>query len=361
MEDLLNTSTLELIYNDTDPSTYLHFTGAQTPSDLLLVSSDISTNTYRIILDDPGSGHKPVIAKRTWQQRIMDPYIRTPWNFKKANWGSFIDMLEINHHHHKKKKDFSEHPDKIGKFINSSIINCAKACIPRGRVKRYKCFWTDDLETLKNQQEYLRKRAEHTGKTEDVQAWKRQTAILRREITEPKRKSFKNFISHINYHKDSQKTYKYIARIQNNTPCSNKVPIHENNDVIIRDRGIANTFACTFSRAHTKGTYARRESKTVKREYKTLKQRNGSAKPIATEDIFDSPISACELQETIKLLKKRKSPVEDQIQAEFLKHAGKKARTSIRMWFQKIWETGIVPSLWKKNNNSAPTEKRQRP
>jgi hypothetical protein len=47
-------------------------------------------------------------------------------------------------------------------------------------------------------------------------------------------------------------------------------------------------------------------------------------------------------------LKKRKSPVEDQIQAEFLKHAGKKARTSIRMWFQKNWETGIVPSLWKK-------------
>jgi hypothetical protein len=218
------------------------------------------------------------------EQRIMDPYIRTPWNFKKANWGSFIDMLEINHHHHK-KKDFSEHPDKTGKFINSSIINCAKACIPRGRVKRYKCFWTDALETLKSQQEYLRKtaertgktedvqawkRAEHTGKTEDVQAWKRQAAILRREITKSKRKSFKNFISHINYHKDSQKTYKYIARIQNNTPCSNKVPIHENNNVITRDRGIANTFACTFSRAQTKGTYARRESKTVKREYKTL-------------------------------------------------------------------------------------------
>jgi hypothetical protein len=100
MEDLLNTSILELIYNDIDPSTYLHFTGAQTPSDLLLISSDISTNTKRIILDDPGYGHKPVTAKKTWQQRIMDPYIRTPWNFKKTNWGSFIDMLEINHHHH---------------------------------------------------------------------------------------------------------------------------------------------------------------------------------------------------------------------------------------------------------------------
>ena len=63
MEDLLNTSVLELLYKDTDPSTYLHFSGAQTTQDLLLVSSDISPNTKRIILDDTRSGHRPVIAK----------------------------------------------------------------------------------------------------------------------------------------------------------------------------------------------------------------------------------------------------------------------------------------------------------
>jgi hypothetical protein len=47
------------------------------------------------------------------------------------------------------------------------------------------------------------------------------------------------------------------------------------------------------------------------------------------EDIFDSPISDCELQAAIKQLKNRKSPGEDQIHAEFLKHAGEEARTSI--------------------------------
>ena len=83
MEDLLKTSIPELIY-DTDPPTYLHFNGAQTTPDLLLVSSDISANTKCIILDDPGSGHKPVNAKitLTQQQRILNPYIRTSWNFK---------------------------------------------------------------------------------------------------------------------------------------------------------------------------------------------------------------------------------------------------------------------------------------
>jgi hypothetical protein len=121
----------------------------------------------------------------TRQQRIPDSYTKTYWNFKKANWGSFTEMLEIILH--QGRIDFSQHPDKIGKIINNSIINCAKTCIPRGRVKRYKCFWTDNLETLKNQREYLKKRAEHTGKIEDVQAWRRQAAILWREITESKR------------------------------------------------------------------------------------------------------------------------------------------------------------------------------
>jgi hypothetical protein len=83
--------------------------------------------------------------------------------------------------------------------------------------------------------------------------------------------------------------------------------------------------------------YARKRSKIVKGEYKTLKQKHGSAKHAATEDIFDSPISDFELQEAIKQLKNRKSPGEDQIHAEFLTNTGKEARTSILSWFQKIW------------------------
>ena len=116
-------------------------------------------------------------------------------------------------------------------------------------------------------------KAEHTGKIENVQAWRRQASILRREITQSKRKSFKYFIYHINYQIDSRKTYKYPARIQNNSPCSNKVPIHENNDIITSDRRIANTFACTFSRAQKKVTHARKKSKIFRGQYKILKQK----------------------------------------------------------------------------------------
>jgi hypothetical protein len=58
-------------------------------------------------------------------------------------------------------------------------------------------------------------------------------------------------------------------------------------------------------------------------------------KPKATEDTFDSPISDCELQEILNQLKKRKSPGEDHIHAEFLKPAGKKQKSQYACGLKK--------------------------
>ena len=62
VEDLLNPSTFELIYNSNDPHTCLHYNGTSTTPDLLLLSSDVSDLTKRSVLDDPGSDHRQIIA-----------------------------------------------------------------------------------------------------------------------------------------------------------------------------------------------------------------------------------------------------------------------------------------------------------
>jgi len=67
-----------------------------------------------------------VIAKITLtrQQRILDPYIRTSWNFKKAKLGSFTDMLEINLH--QERIDFLQHPDKLVKLLIALLLIALK-------------------------------------------------------------------------------------------------------------------------------------------------------------------------------------------------------------------------------------------
>jgi len=59
----------------------------------------------------------------------------------------------------------------------------------------------------------------------------------------------------------------------------------------------------------------RRRARTIEKHHresnesiKPLNKKKGSAKPAATEDIFDPPISDCEIQAAIKQLKNRKSP-----------------------------------------------------
>ncbi|VDN97169.1 unnamed protein product [Rodentolepis nana] len=76
IEDML-INPLELIYSNEDPATYLQCNGSRTTPDLLLASSDITTSVSIHAVfplgfkrhqraytphDDPGSGHKPVIA-----------------------------------------------------------------------------------------------------------------------------------------------------------------------------------------------------------------------------------------------------------------------------------------------------------
>ncbi|VDN98269.1 unnamed protein product [Rodentolepis nana] len=71
IKDMLNSNPLELIFSNEDPATYLHYNGTRTTPDLLLASSGISEHTHRKIIDDPGSGHKPVIASITIGSKSM--------------------------------------------------------------------------------------------------------------------------------------------------------------------------------------------------------------------------------------------------------------------------------------------------
>ena len=108
------------------------------------------------------------------------------WNFKKANWEKCTKVLENNVQ--PGKTDFNQSTADIGKTICNIINKYAKAYIPRGSVKGYKFFWNKDLEAIRNKRIYLRNRAELSGATEDIQAWRQPAAVFRIKIIESKRK-----------------------------------------------------------------------------------------------------------------------------------------------------------------------------
>ncbi|KAJ4438821.1 hypothetical protein ANN_14773 [Periplaneta americana] len=65
LEDFISSRHLQLIYNPTDPPTFLHYNGKGTNPDHLFVSSNIFDNTSRKVIEDPGSGHRIINSNFT--------------------------------------------------------------------------------------------------------------------------------------------------------------------------------------------------------------------------------------------------------------------------------------------------------
>ena len=58
------------------------------------MSSDIAEYTHRKIIEDPGSGHRAVIATIKCKNDCPERNTRHSWNFKKANWKEYTKWLE---------------------------------------------------------------------------------------------------------------------------------------------------------------------------------------------------------------------------------------------------------------------------
>ena len=62
-----------------------------------------------------------------------------------------------------------------------------------------------------------------------------------------------------------------------------------------------------------------------------------------------------EVQKAVNKLKNNKSPGNDGITGEIIKHGGPHLIEEIHQLCNKAWETGIVPTEWKKLSSSSAT------
>ncbi|XP_035229941.1 uncharacterized protein LOC118201889 [Stegodyphus dumicola] len=103
VQDLLRSTAFKLIYDKKDPHTYLHYTGKCTIPDLLMVTDDLYNLTKHSVLKDPGSRHRQVLAEVKIPKLDWIPFSpsKVSWNFKKANWPLFTELMEHGLNHNK--------------------------------------------------------------------------------------------------------------------------------------------------------------------------------------------------------------------------------------------------------------------
>ncbi|GFX59244.1 probable RNA-directed DNA polymerase from transposon BS [Trichonephila clavipes] len=97
MEDLLIADQMELLYNDSDIPTYLHYNGNGTNPDLTLASEDIADDVEREVICDPGSGHRMIITgigfdtKKSSTARLIAEQSKNPEDVQ--NWRKSVTLL----------------------------------------------------------------------------------------------------------------------------------------------------------------------------------------------------------------------------------------------------------------------------
>ncbi|KAI5754580.1 hypothetical protein M8J77_009716 [Diaphorina citri] len=345
MEDFINTNTVELIFNKTDPPTFLYHSGSCTNPDLLIVSSDIADNTSRQVLEDPGSGHRAVMASITSKSKRDNLFEtkRKSWNFKKAKWSEFTKYLDIK----TELWEFSESipTDEINREFCNIFQTAAKLYIPRGKVKRFKYFWNKKLSLLKKERNKARRKAEKTKLLSDTIDWRKKAAILVKEINSAKQSSFNSFVEKMDFRKDGLKAYSFISSIKRGQTKVKKPFLH-NGRSISDDKKIASLFNTNYTSKYNIPKQYKKLERKIKRKIK-LEKRQQTSLPESAKEIFTKNYSLTELNQAIAKLRNKSAPGPDNIHPEFLKHMGTKAKLKMLEFLNLVWRK-TLPAAWKK-------------
>ncbi|GFT18598.1 RNA-directed DNA polymerase from mobile element jockey [Trichonephila clavipes] len=112
---------------------------------------DIAINSLELfpqcswrVLDTTGSDHFPVLICFKRRQKVQIKQ-NNFWNFKKANWDSYMDSVD----QHLTSTPFTNDLEENWTNFKNIILDNAKLYIPRGNVKGYIALFTHNASSLK--------------------------------------------------------------------------------------------------------------------------------------------------------------------------------------------------------------------
>ncbi|GBM58428.1 hypothetical protein AVEN_63785-1 [Araneus ventricosus] len=306
-----------------DGHTFLSFKGEKTNPDLTISHSNIASVTSLDLLEScSGYGHKILCVRRfpktSFQQPDENPLPR--WNLRKADWTRFSELIdtllspgpldEVN-------------PDKSYGAVSEAIRVCALETIPRGRVKNYRPFWTEELADLK---------------TDNV-ALRRAQAVLKRAIKFTKRDCFRNFSAKIDFRRDGIRAHRFLSTLKNKS-------MFDKNEILTSN---GKTFTTNSDKALALAKYYATICRLPKNKKKFSNSLKTTVGCLNREDdqLFNDNFTLNELLKAMKETKRGKSAGTDDLPAELFLNLGKKAISTLLLFYNIIWNTH-VPSEWRK-------------
>lgn len=280
--------------------------------DLIFSSNRISELCVKSVCSPiPNTQHRPIMCQIFAAIRPQTVPFRRRYNFKKADWSKFADMLDIE------VSSIEPTPELYDAFT-TTVKKCSRRFIPRGcRTSFIPGLTSDEVALLT---EYKKLFEENPFSESTVEAGNRLISAIR----ETKRDHWIKTVEDLDLRRDSHKAWRLLRRLSNDPT---KTSVHYN----VTANQIAHQLLM-----NGKPIYKHK----VPRYQRVIQEESND---------LTIPFSMAELEKAIGQTKNGKSAGLDDIRTEQIKHFGSKTKEWLLKLFNNCMKNCQIPKIWRKS------------
>ena len=293
---------------------------------------------WSVCEDQHGSDHFPILIESV---RTNGEDHNPKWKLHKADWDLFNNLCNES----LTDTSLSDSSDPITDFT-SSLIAISEKCIPKTSTnpKKSNPWYNDDCkEAIKQRKDTLSKFCKFPTHV-NLNTYRNSRAKARRTIKSAKRKSWRTYVSNLNYKTPTKKVWDMVRKISGKSKSATYHHLNYNfnnaNETAITKQDIADTLASQFCSNSSTSHYSEEFQKYKKQQEKTKLNFKSS-----NNEEYNIPFNLDELKDAIsKAHDTATGP--DEVHYQMLKHLPPKSLQALLDIFNDMWETGTFPESW---------------
>ena len=288
--------------------------------------------------DQHGSDHFPIIIESIQNH---DEDHNPKWKLNKANWDLFHTLCDES----LTNTSLSKSSDPIATFT-SSLISISEKCIPKTSTnpKKSNPWYNDDCKEAIKQRKQTLSRFCKFPTNENLNTYRNSRAKARRTIKSAKRKSWRTYVSKLNYKTPTKKVWDMVRKISGKTKTATYQHLNTNfnngSELASTKQDIADTLASQFCSNSSTSHYSK-DFQKYKKEQEKIKLNFKSS----NNEEYNTPFNLDELKDAIsKAHDTATGP--DEVHYQMLKHLPPSSLQALLEIFNDMWETGKFPESW---------------
>ena len=312
----------------------------------------LSTPAYATIIDwfivnnAMGSDHNPIKLLVNLRLTTQGHY-KPKWLYEKANWKNFQETLS------REEINLDDSIDEIEGNVTKAILAAACDSIPKHMPKPYQHkgslpFWDGELSQLVKARNVARNKFTRNRTHVNRQNYCRLRGITQAQIKRKSKQHWTDYCNQLDRNSKLNTVWNKLKAMSGNKSPWNMGSLEGPQGLIHTNKGKADILAAQFQQSSSNANYSNSFLAVKQQKETEIETQLKEQIKITTKKYnMSTAISMSELTYSIKTRSDGKAPGHEGITHEMLKKLPHSFKEVVLKFFNKIWETGIVPVNWK--------------